>query len=155
MHSEQTVNFTCGSWIISLPLTLTIFSANVFTINKLILPFRCHFAQRVAANFSSLERFEIKSAKMITVSVCFFLNTIADGKCGRMVFRPWPVIICRLGGGEGAEEFRADLARDFKSRGGISPNWQALRGDQEKKKGETYLKRWDQLPFWWSCSDTN
>ena len=53
---------------------------------------------------------------MKTVSVCFFLNTIADGKCGRMVFRDRSLFVAWGGGGvwRGAEEFRGDLARDFK-----------------------------------------
>ena len=54
---------------------------------------------------------------MKTVSVCFFLNTIVDGKCGRMVFRDRSLFVAWAGGGEGeggAEEFRGDLARDFK-----------------------------------------
>ena len=53
---------------------------------------------------------------MKTVSVCFFLNTIADGKCGRMVFRDRSLFVA-WGGRKvwrGAKEFRGDLARDFK-----------------------------------------
>ena len=58
---------------------------------------------------------------MKTVSVCFFLNTIVDGKCGRMVFRDRSLFVAGGGGGEGgAEEFRGDLARDFKRAEGGS-----------------------------------
>ena len=57
---------------------------------------------------------------MKTVSVCFFLNTIAEGKCGRMVFRDRSLFVAWGGGGGGggggvggAEEFREEF-RDFK-----------------------------------------
>ena len=46
---------------------------------------------------------------MKTVSVCFFLNTIAEGKCGRMVFRDRSLFVAW----GGAEEFREEF-RDFK-----------------------------------------
>ena len=67
-------------------------------------PFRCHFAQCVAANFCIFIIGKIwnkKSAKMKTVSVCFFLNTIAEGKCGRMVFRDRSLFVAWGGGVEG------------------------------------------------------
>ena len=38
---------------------------------------------------------------MKTVSVCFFLNTIAEGKCGRMVFRDRSLFVAWGGGGGG------------------------------------------------------
>ena len=60
---------------------------------------------------------------MKTVSVCFFLNTIVDGKCGRMVFRDRSLFVA-WGGGGGGEGGRRNL-------GGISQEIsREQRGDQ-------------------------
>ena len=61
---------------------------------------------------------------MKTVSVCFFLNTIADGKCGRMVFRDRSLFVAwGGGGGGGGRRNLGGFRKRFKeSREGISPN---------------------------------
>ena len=59
---------------------------------------------------------------MKTVSVCFFLNTIADGKCGRMVFRDRSLFVAWGGGGCGGGR---------RNLGGISQEIsREQRGDQ-------------------------